>query len=126
MILRLRQILRLLSPVTVKDIFKHSLPDFFIWIFGYFENRVLLFSCNAIFDNETNSQLCQWDYTGQGLEYQILAGPIYVVIFTTSGVIMGYIGDKVNRLDNNLYEVLTCHLGFVIVRLSIHFSKIVT
>ncbi|TRY70363.1 hypothetical protein TCAL_01161 [Tigriopus californicus] len=40
---------------------------------------------------------CVFKYSGQGIEYQVLAGPIFVVIFTLSGVFMGFLGDKVSR-----------------------------
>ena len=53
-------------------------------------------SCKAVVDGEEAQ--CDWNYSGQGLEYQILAGPIFVVIFTISGVIMGFLGDKFSRL----------------------------
>ena len=45
--------------------------------------------------------VCYWDYSGQGIEYQILAGTVFVVVFTFSGVIMGYLGDKVIRYSRD-------------------------
>eukprot|EP00118_Oscarella_pearsei_P026568 m.819 g.819 ORF g.819 m.819 type:complete len:526 (+) comp4955_c0_seq1:3-1580(+) len=35
------------------------------------------------------SQYCQWNYTGQGIEYQILAGPTFIVVFSISALIFG-------------------------------------
>ncbi|CAL4234721.1 unnamed protein product [Meganyctiphanes norvegica] len=40
---------------------------------------------------------CYWDYSGLGIEYQILAGPSFVFIFTICGVIIGFLADKLNR-----------------------------
>ena len=56
----------------------------------------ILSSCNNASDANGTST-CAWLHSGQGIEYQILAGPIFVVIFTICAVIMGFIGDKVSR-----------------------------
>ena len=42
-------------------------------------------------------QGCELLETGQGMEYQILAGPTFVVVFTLSGILMGYLADKTSR-----------------------------
>ena len=34
---------------------------------------------------------------GQGMKYQVLAGPTFVVVFTVSGILMGYLADKTSR-----------------------------
>jgi len=41
---------------------------------------------------------CTWDYSGLGMEYQVLAGPAFIAVFTISGVIFGITADYVNRL----------------------------
>ena len=40
---------------------------------------------------------CTWSYSGQGWQYQVLAGPGFIVIFTVCGVVMGYLADRVSR-----------------------------
>lgn len=30
-----------------------------------------------------------WDYTGTGIEYQVLAGPAFILVFTLSAIPMG-------------------------------------
>ena len=35
---------------------------------------------------------------GQGLEYQILAGPAFTIFFTCAGLVNGILADKTNRL----------------------------
>ena len=47
--------------------------------------------------SDSSPDLCMWEYSGRGIEYQVIAGPVFVVIFTFSGVIMGFLGDKVVR-----------------------------
>ena len=37
---------------------------------------------------------CVWCFSGQGWQYQVLAGPGFIVMFTISGVIMGYLADR--------------------------------
>jgi len=57
----------------------------------------MLFRCVEAFDPTTNISYCEWDYSGQGIEYQVAAGPIYVVISTCAGVALGFAGDKMSR-----------------------------
>uniref|UniRef100_H2YBH1 Major facilitator superfamily (MFS) profile domain-containing protein n=1 Tax=Ciona savignyi TaxID=51511 RepID=H2YBH1_CIOSA len=45
-----------------------------------------------------NKTYCRWDYTGSGIEYQILAGPSFIAIFTVMGIVIGVLGDKYNRV----------------------------
>ena len=59
---------------------------------------------------ENGTEICYWDYSGQGIEYQILAGTVFVVVFTFSGVIMGYLGDKVTRYTYNLFYLLALYI----------------
>ncbi len=47
--------------------------------------------------NATSAAGCEFLYNGQGIEYQVLAGPVYVVVATVSGVIFGALSDRMNR-----------------------------
>ena len=40
---------------------------------------------------------CKWDYTGTGTQYDLLAGPIFVLVFTIAGVPLGIAADLYNR-----------------------------
>ncbi|XP_069987687.1 protein spinster homolog 1 [Penaeus vannamei] len=53
-------------------------------------------ACAAL-EQQGNISSCTWDYSGLGLQYQVLAGPAFVAVFTTAGVIIGVIADKFNR-----------------------------
>lgn len=44
------------------------------------------------------TQYCEWNYNGLGLDYQILAGPCYIAVFTVFGVIAGIAADRFNRV----------------------------
>lgn len=41
---------------------------------------------------------CEWNYNGLGLDYQILAGPTFILVFTIVGVAFGFAADKYNRV----------------------------
>ena len=40
---------------------------------------------------------CSWDYTGLGMDYQLLAGPTFILVFSVSGVIFGLAADCTHR-----------------------------
>ncbi|XP_043214141.1 MFS-type efflux pump MSMEG_3705-like isoform X1 [Amphibalanus amphitrite] len=40
---------------------------------------------------------CKWDYTGTGTEYNLLAGPVFILIYTFAGIPMGLAADLYNR-----------------------------
>ncbi|KAF5284137.1 hypothetical protein FQR65_LT00137 [Abscondita terminalis] len=48
--------------------------------------------------NINGTQYCEWNYNGLGLDYQILAGPSFMAVFTVLGVILGFAADKFNRV----------------------------
>ena len=48
-------------------------------------------------DNVT-TEICAWDHDGSaGLEYQILAGPVFNNLYPLAGVVMGILADRFNR-----------------------------
>ncbi|KAL5277932.1 hypothetical protein ACFFRR_002900 [Megaselia abdita] len=56
-------------------------------------------TCKA-FGNSTSCdgvESCEWTWNGLGLDYQLLAGPSFIAIFTIFGVILGFMADKYNR-----------------------------
>ncbi|XP_046418082.1 putative metabolite transport protein HI_1104 isoform X1 [Neodiprion virginianus] len=52
--------------------------------------------CLSLDLNGTN--YCEWNYNGLGLDYQILAGPSFIAVFTVVGVILGVAADRFNRI----------------------------
>ncbi|GBP17641.1 Protein spinster homolog 2 [Eumeta japonica] len=65
-------------------------------------------SCESLTLNETH--YCEWGYNGLGIDYQVLAGPAFMAVFTVVGVILGVVADKFNRA-----RVLSiCTIVFVI------------
>lgn len=54
-------------------------------------------SCEEYVYNGTSNGGCKWDYTGQGFDYQILAGPIFILIYTFAAIPVGIAADLYNR-----------------------------
>merc|ERR1712142_811048 len=44
--------------------------------------------------DDCESEGCYWDYSGLGIEYQVLSGPAFVAIFSTSTVLLSVLSDK--------------------------------
>ena len=48
--------------------------------------------------NSCESELqCHWDYTGLGIQYQVLAGPAFTTMFAVSGIVLGLLSDVYPR-----------------------------
>lgn len=55
-------------------------------------------SCESVVTNQTSgSSYCEWNYNGQGIEYQILAGPSFILAFSIGGLLIGALADRYNR-----------------------------
>lgn len=73
------------------------------------------FSCTSRAHNST----CKWDYNGQGIQYQLLAGPAFTVVFSFAVIVMGFVAEigRINRpkvlaLFVILWSVMTLLMGF--------------
>jgi len=49
-----------------------------------------------VFDSD-GVPACEYLHDGKGIEYLILAGPTFVVVFTVSGIINGFLADRFSR-----------------------------
>jgi MFS family permease len=54
-------------------------------------------------DQMGGSSFCQWDYNGMGIEYQILAGPSFILAFSIGGLLIGALADRYNRYITDNY-----------------------
>jgi len=59
--------------------------------------------CNKV--THGNESVCYFDYDGSGVEYQILAGPAFIAMFSVGGIIMGVLGDIHNRVKLLTFSV---------------------
>ena len=56
--------------------------------------------CRAIKEEAAcvaESAACEWNYSGLGLEYQLLAGPSFIAVFTVTGLVVGFASDALRR-----------------------------
>ncbi|XP_021936340.1 uncharacterized protein LOC110837951 isoform X2 [Zootermopsis nevadensis] len=60
------------------------------------ENATTEETCMLMEMNGT--RYCEWTYNGLGLDYQILAGPSFIAVYTVVGVILGIVADRFNRV----------------------------
>lgn len=70
------------------------------------------FSCLSLHLNGT--RYCEWNRNGLGLDYQILAGPSFIAVFTVVGVILGFAADKWNRVR----MLAVCTLVFAVAMIA--------
>nr|CAH0100929.1 unnamed protein product [Daphnia galeata] len=75
-------------------------------------------SCAQFVYNDTVFGGCKWDYSGQGFDYQILAGPIFILIYTFAAIPVGIAADLYNRkvllgISLIFWSVCTLLSGFV-------------
>ncbi|XP_020294303.1 uncharacterized protein LOC109859955 [Pseudomyrmex gracilis] len=59
------------------------------------------------------SYYCEWNYNGLGLDYQILAGPSFIAVYTVVGVLLGIAADRYNRVK--LLTVCTLVFSIAII-----------
>ncbi|XP_072421856.1 protein spinster homolog 1-like [Chiloscyllium punctatum] len=73
-------------------------------------------SCLSLL-NKNKTQYCQWTFDGSGWEYQVMAGPVFIFVFTFTGIFIGFVADSVNRknfLSASLFlwSLMTLLMGF--------------
>jgi len=85
--------------------------------------------------NSTTNGMCQWNYNGQGIEYQILAGPSFTFTKTIGGLVIGALADRYNRvlilaLSTFLFNSCTILIGIsqklwqlIVLRMTIAFGQ---
>lgn len=62
-------------------------------------NVILLFYCcrcaNLTLDDGT--RYCEFAHNGKGVDYQIIAGPSFIAVYSIVGIFFGILADKYNR-----------------------------
>jgi len=68
------------------------------------------YNCTKIKDQKSCSKVefCSWEYSGLGIEYQVLAGPAFVAVFSVSGVLISILSDK---LKSSVSRVVLVGIG---------------
>ena len=61
---------------------------------------------------------CDYNYTGSGIEYQILAGPAFIAVFTFANIITGLTSDRIAGYSKYIGRHTIMAVGVVILSLS--------
>ena len=75
-------------------------------------------SCESVTDINLTHGVCKWDHNGQGLQYEILAGPVFIVVYTLAGIPLSILADFSNRRNLlvaalAVWSTMTLLTGFV-------------
>lgn len=78
-------------------------------------------SCGS-FKDETNCTSdghphCEWNYNGLGLEYQVLAGPAFIAVFTIFCIIIGFTSDRIRSSNFGRHRLMS--IGVIAFSISI-------
>lgn len=65
-------------------------------------------ACNAA-TNGNGTRICEYNYNGQGISYQIIAGPVFILVFTIAGIVVSIFAD---RFHNYRTFILAGSLAF--------------
>lgn len=57
---------------------------------------------------DDGERFCEWNRNGLGIDYQVLAGPSFIAVYTVVGVFLGIAADKHRRY---VYSTLLILLG---------------
>ena len=61
---------------------------------------------------------CNYNYTGSGIEYQILAGPAFIAVFTFANIITGLTSDRIAGYSKYIGRHTIMAVGVVILSIS--------
>jgi len=80
--------------------------------------------CKDTKDNTTciDTEQCYWDYSGSGIEYQILAGPAFIAVFTFSNIITGLTSDRIAGYSKYIGRHTLMAFGVMVFSLSLLLS----
>jgi len=78
----------------------------------------LVYSCESMRDINLSPGMCKWAHNGQGLQYEILAGPVFIVVYTLAGIPLSIFADFSNRRNLlvaglAMWSIMTLLTGFV-------------
>ncbi|CAL8091732.1 unnamed protein product [Orchesella dallaii] len=79
----------------------------------------------ATVTGQDGSSACHWDWTGLGGEYQFLAGPSFMAIFTIASILWGILADKYDRVYILFSSSLLFSLALVFTAVSTKFWHLV-
>ncbi|XP_075219485.1 hexuronate transporter [Lycorma delicatula] len=72
----------------------------------------------------SGERFCEWNYNGLGYDYQILAGPSFIAVYTIVGVFLGIAADKYKRVPMVATCVLICGVSVILMGASQKFWQL--
>ena len=54
------------------------------------KHHVFVYRCEQKTAKHSAQHVCVWDYDGTGTDYQLLAGPVFILVYTVSGIPLGF------------------------------------
>ncbi|ODM94927.1 Protein spinster 2, partial [Orchesella cincta] len=79
----------------------------------------------ATVKSQDGASACHWDWTGLGGEYQFLAGPSFMAMFTIASILWGILADKYDRVYILFSSSLLFSLALVFTSVSTRFWHLV-
>ncbi|CAH1393582.1 unnamed protein product [Nezara viridula] len=64
---------------------------------------------------EDGERYCEWNRNGLGIEYQVLAGPSFIAVYTVAGVFLGIAADKYKRVPMLAVCVFICGASVTLI-----------
>ena len=66
-----------------------------------FDERTDHMNCSSVGDKKEcdEREWCVWDYSGLGYQYQILAGPAFIAVFSVFGVVISILSDRLKKIS---------------------------
>jgi len=66
-----------------------------------------------------NTEYCYWDYSGSGIEYQVLAGPAFIAVFTFANLVTGLTSDRIAGYSKYIGRHTLMAMGVIVFSLSL-------
>ncbi|XP_014259873.1 uncharacterized protein LOC106672735 [Cimex lectularius] len=96
-------------------------------------NFTLADNCNAALNEssclalelEDGQKYCEWGRNGLGIEYQIVAGPSFIAVYTIAGVFLGIAADKYRRIPMIAISVLVCGISVLLIGASQEYWQLI-
>lgn len=75
--------------------------------------------------NDGSTHACHWDWTGLGTEYQFIAGPSFMAVFTICSIVWGVLADKYDRVYILFSSSMVFSMALILTSVSTKFWHLV-
>lgn len=99
-------------------------PHFNLTLFEYCDTASNEEACYQLLLDD-GQPYCEWNYNGLGLDYQFLAGPSFIAVYTIVGVVLGIAADRYNRSRLLAISMLISSLSVILMGATDHYWQLV-